>query len=395
VTPNHLLTDIKVIDADTHVIEPADLWTSRVSVEKWGDLVPHVRWDKTANEEAWYFGDRRVAATAQWAISGWHQHPPLHAPSLSEIAPETKDPSARAAWMDLHGIHAQVLYPNVAGFGTGQYLSLHDRDLMLECVRAYNDFLIDFSSNEPGRFIPVMAVPFWDLEATKAEIQRGAELGHKGIMFGSEPENWGCPSLWDRHWDPVWAIAQEAELPINFHIASGSLGARGDFVPENGLHASYASNGVVFFLGNARAIARIITGGICHRFPKLEFVSVESGIGWLPYLLSALDWSWKNYGVPEEHSEYQLLPSEYFRRQVYGCFWFETDTALTAIEQLGADNVLYETDFPHPGAMAPGPASAAISPRQFIETTLRELPTETLRKVLHDNAARLYKVQQS
>jgi hypothetical protein len=91
--------------------------------------------------------------------------------------------------------------------------------------------------------------------------------------------------------------------------------------------------GVSFFLANARTIAQLVTGGICHRFPTLNFVSVESGVGWIPFALSALDWQWKNCGVREEHPEYDLLPSEYFQRQIYGCFWFERDTALDAIER--------------------------------------------------------------
>jgi uncharacterized protein len=381
---------IRVIDADTHVIEPADLWTSRVSVKKWGDKVPHVRWDEELAEDAWFFGDKRVAGTATWAISGWHEHPPNHASSLSQVAPETLDADARLHWMDDHGIYAQVLYPNVAGFGHGQFLEVKEPSLMLACVQAYNDFLSDFASANNRRYVPIAAVPFWDIDASIKEMARAAEMGHKGILVGSEPEHWGQPSLWDRHWDPLWAAAQDMGLPISFHIASGSLAARGDFVPENGTHASYAANGTIFFLGNARGIARVICGGICHRFPNLKFVSVESGIGWLPFLLESLDWSWRNYGAPAEHTEYNLLPSEYFKRQFYGCFWFETDTALDAIERVGADNVMYETDFPHPGAMVPGPASVATSPSDYIKQNFAHLSAPTLAKVLHDNAARLY-----
>ena len=73
----------------------------------------------------------------------------------------------------------------------------------------------------------------------------------------------------------------------------------------------------------SRVIANLITGGVCHRFPNLKFVSVESGVGWIPFALEHLDWQWKNCGVPQEHPEYDLLPSEYFMRQMYGCFWFE------------------------------------------------------------------------
>ena len=148
--------------------------------------------------------------------------------------------------------------------------------------------------------------------------------------------------------------------------------------------------GVSFFMGNARTIAQLICGGICHRFPELDFVSVESGIGWIPFALDALDWQWKNCGVHLEHPEYELLPSEYFRRQIYGCFWFEREALPAAIELLGPDNILYETDFPHPTSMSPGPATARSPRTTYIEETFAGIDPVTTRKILHDNAARLY-----
>jgi predicted TIM-barrel fold metal-dependent hydrolase len=148
--------------------------------------------------------------------------------------------------------------------------------------------------------------------------------------------------------------------------------------------------GVSFFMGNARTIASLICGGICHRFPSLKFVSVESGVGWIPFALDSLDWQWKNCGVHLEHPEYDLLPTEYFKRQIYGCFWFETDAARFAIDRLGDENILYETDFPHPTSMSPGPATAAVPPRDFLEDNFSDLPETTLNRILHDNAARLY-----
>jgi predicted TIM-barrel fold metal-dependent hydrolase len=121
-------------------------------------------------------------------------------------------------------------------------------------------------------------------------------------------------------------------------------------------------------------------------------VSVESGIGWVPFLLEALDWQWENYGVRREHPEMDLKPSEYFRRQIYSCFWFEEQSALSVIDQF-ADNILYETDYPHPTSMSPGPASIARVPRDYIRETLGGLPDATLVKVLHDNAARVYHLE--
>ncbi len=293
--------------------------------------------------------------------------------------------------MDEYGIEAQILYPNVGLFNAGRVMGLEDRELQLDVVRAYNDWQSDWSSVAPDRFIPVTSLPFWDLDATLAEITRCAEKGHRGVIFTQNPMYFGLPGLDERHWDPMWSLCQDAGLPINFHIATGDNGLlEYSGHPDNGKHANFASMGVSFFMGNARTIAQLICGGVCHRFPTLNFVSVESGIGWIPFALAALDWQWKNCGVHLEHPEYELLPSEFFQRQIYGCFWFEDETAKAALDILGPDNILYETDFPHPTSMSPGPASGAMRPDDYLEQTFGDMPEDVVRKILHDNAARIY-----
>jgi predicted TIM-barrel fold metal-dependent hydrolase len=137
----------------------------------------------------------------------------------------------------------------------------------------------------------------------------------------------------------------------------------------------------------------LIFGGVCQRFPRLKFVSVESGVGWVPFLLEGMDWQFHNSGAHIEHPELELLPSEYFARQIYSCFWFERASARAAIEQLGADHVMFETDFPHSTGITPGPASAALAPRDHLRTALAGLPDDAIRKVLHDNAAALYHLE--
>jgi len=380
----------RVIDTDTHVIEPYDLWTSRIDVRKWGDKVPHVRFDEAMHEDAWYFGEQRVGPAAASAQAGWAEFPPKHPPSLSVVDRGNWDSAARLDVMDEYGIWAAVLYPNVAGFGAGKVLTLGDGELMLACVRAYNDFLSEFSSIAPNRYIPIMALPFWDLAACEREIARCVDLGHKGAIMTGEPFFWGMPKLADPHWDRLWAVLQEAGLSVNFHIGSGDMSIFDRAYEHAGEHANYAGFGVQFGIGNVTVIANLITGGVCHRFPNLKFVSVESGVGWLPFALRHLDWQWLNCGVPKEHPEYDLLPTEYFQRQMYGCFWFEDETLKSAIDQLGPGCLLYESDFPHPTSMAPGPATIAVQPREYIAQQLGDLDDNVLRRILHDNAAELY-----
>jgi uncharacterized protein len=381
---------IKVIDSDTHISEPTDLWTSRVS-SKWGDLVPHARTDPRTGREHWYFGGKRFAATGFAAQAGWPKFPPDFPPSLAAADPAAWDVHARLKKMDEYGIFAQVIYPNVGGFGSGNFMRLKDVELQHACVRAYNDFLTDWASVAPHRFGLISALPFWDLEESLREMERCAKAGHRGILFTDQPEYFGLPMLADPHWDRLWAAAQDLGQSVNFHIGSGDVsGLEGH--ARTGMRANLVRGSVMMFVGNAKSVCEIIVSGICHRYPKLNFVSVESGLGWIPFLGEALDWQWLNYGCRDEHPEMDLLPSEYMKRQVYVSFWFERKSLRAALDVLGPDNIFYETDFPHPTSMAPGPASFALSPRDFIEETLGDLPEEHLQKILHDNAARVYRL---
>ena len=383
---------LKVIDTDTHLLEPPDLWTARLA-SKFVDAAPQVRWVEDRQEEMWFFDDRPLQGVGYAAQAGWKDFAPSHPMRFSEIDPAAYDAKARLAKMDDFGIHAAVLYPNVALFHSGQVRDSGDAALSLACTKVYNDYQTEWCSADPDRLLAMTILPFWDLDETLAEIDRCADAGHRGIVFSQEPSAFGLPALVDRHWDPMWAKAQERGIPVNFHIASGNntnIVAFGDEIPDIGLRSKVVVDCVPMFLRNGLTIAELICGGVCHRFPNLNFVSVESGIGWLPFTLDLLDWHWKNYDVPREHPEYDLLPSEYFRRQIYGCFWFEDQSALSAIEYLDGGNVMYETDFPHSTSMTPGPGSVAQAPAEYVSETFGGLPEATLRRILHDNAAGVY-----
>ena len=393
------ITDrIQVVDADSHVSEPYDLWTSRVSTKKWGENVPHVIPDPREPREegrpvndVWVFGDEVVMEAGKLAMAGHKEYFPSHPRTLADGHPAAYDARERIKYLDAEGLHAQVLYPNVGGFGAGRFLKLGEPALMLECVRAYNDFMHDWCSIAPNRLIPIMSLPFWDLQESIDEARRCAKLGHKGILFGSHTHTFGQPFLADPYWDPVWAVAQDLELSINFHIGAASDEAKGARRPPGFPAAALgARNAVTSFFDNAVAITDVILSGICVRFPRLNFVSVESGVGWVPFLLDLLDWNWTNMGAHRAFADKSLLPSDIFRRQVYACFWFERETVFNALERI-PDNLLYETDFPHPVSMSPdGPPDVGGHPRDYIESTLGHLPDEQLRKLLHDNAAVIY-----
>jgi predicted TIM-barrel fold metal-dependent hydrolase len=380
----------RVIDTDTHITEPADVWTSRVA-SKWGDRIPHI--ERLGDKDVWMVGSQPVGAPGAYSMAGFDGTIPDFPDTYDDIpARAAYDAQARLEHMDRERIHAQVLYPNVAGFGSAGFLKLGEPELMLDCVRAYNDFLVDWASADPDRLIPVMATPFWDVGAAVAELQRCAGLGHRSVLMCSRPGAFDLPMLGERHWDPLWAAAEEAGMPISFHVGAGDVSDVLDDKAGIGLRTHFARSSALYFLENAQTIADLTFGGICHRFPKLSFVSVESGASWLPFVLEAFDWQWKNGAVGAEHPDYDLLPSEYFKRQIYGCFWFESATLAQTLE-LYPDNVMFETDFPHPTSMAPGPASSAVHPAEYAASALAGVLEETVEKVLHGTAARLYRLE--
>ncbi len=387
-----VIDEIAIIDADTHVAEPYDLWTSRLSEPRWGDRVPHVRWVEEIQKDAWFFGDTRVHLPGRTAMAGWAEYYPSCPPHLHDADPACWRLEDRLRWMDHFGIGMQVLYPNVQGFGTGRFLALEDPELMLACVSAYNDYLVDLAGEAPGRFVLNAALPFWDLDLTLAEMERARRAGHHGVVFAQRPEVYGQPCLTDPHWDRLWDAAQGLEMPVNFHVGASEVDFWAGLHPSMGAAAVYSANGPVHLLDNARTISHLIHAGVLHRHPDLKVVSVESGVGWLPFVLDKMEWSWSAMGVDREHPEY-LRPTDYFLRQVYGCFWFEDVGARYAIERLGADNFLFETDFPHVVGMHPGPASNGRAPRDHLRDSVADLPDDQIRKILRDNAASLYHVR--
>ena len=184
----HIFERFRVIDTDTHITEPADLWTSRVS-SKWGDRVPHIR--QLGTKDVWMVGDKIVGAPGAYSVAGFDGTIPDFPDGYADIHPSMLEPRARLAHMDREGIYAQVLYPNVGGFGSGAFLKLEEPELMLECLRAYNDFLADWTSADPRRLVPVMAMPFWDVQACVREIERSAAKGHRAVLFCGQPQLFG------------------------------------------------------------------------------------------------------------------------------------------------------------------------------------------------------------
>ncbi len=373
-----------IIDADSHITEPADVWTSRVPA-KYRDDVPHVVRDGKA--ENWVLQGERLTPVGVTAPAGWPTFPPDYPPTYQDCHPGAYDAKARLDYMDEAGIWAQVLYPNVGGFGSQNFLKLDDDDLKLLCVSAYNDFLLEWSSADTRRLLPVVATPFWDIDATVKEVERCIEAGARGILFTGEPQRYGLPVMGARHWDPLWDLARSARLPIHFHIGNAGSTleeASPQRYAEHGVAAAQSYTAVSLFMKNGVQCSDLITSGVLNRYPDLKFVSVESGIGWLPFMLEATDYSWLGAFRPgRERTAEDTLPSELFRQSVFVTYWFESVAPQNFLDVIPIDNVLFETDFPHTTCLFGNIP-------ETIESGLGHVDAEVRDKILWKNAAQLY-----
>ena len=386
-TPSASPSAASIIDTDSHVTDPKDTWTARVP-SRYVEHVPHV--ERTADgRDTWVLAGEPIGTMGVSAPAGWPGFPPEYPPTLDDVLPAAHDAMARLRYMDGAGIWAQVLYPNVGGFGSERFLALDDVDLKLWCVRAYNDFLLEWCGADPSRLLAVLATPFWDVDATVAEITRGVEQGARGVLFTGEPQRYGLPYLGDRHWDPMWAVTQEAGIPVHFHI--GNAGELPEImtpqrIEAHGHAATQTFAAVELFMKNGVQVVDLVSCGLLNRFPTLTFVSVESGMGWLPFALEAADYSYLGASRAGRARGDDLLPSELFRRQVYVTYWFEQIAPTHLLDVIPVDNVLFETDFPHTTCLYGNIP-------ETIEAGLGHVPDAIRRKILWDNAAALYRIE--
>jgi predicted TIM-barrel fold metal-dependent hydrolase len=396
------LAGIKVIDADTHLTEPADLWTSRAPA-KYRDRVPRIvslpgQFDPGTGEPieglstAWVIDDDVVLGQAGAGCQINRDNQKVRGSiftkwPLSEASPAASFVGPRLELMDDMGIWAQIVYPNVVGFGGHKFGNVQDGELRNLCATIYNDAMIELAVDSEGRLNGMAVLPWWDVKKSAAEAERVHGLGLKGVNISADPQlNFGLPDLADPHWEPLWDACEGLGLPINFHIGASQTQASwfgGSPWPSLNGGQKLALGSACVYLSNARVIGNLIYSGVLERHPNLKFVSVESGVGWIPFMLEALDYQASETSVGS--LKLSMKPSEYFRRQIYACFWFESDRLLEDVERLGYDKCLFETDFPHPTCLFPDPLSQ-------IAEILIKAPFDVRRKLLSENAASVYNI---
>ena len=383
------LDQVKVVDADTHMTERHDLWTSRAPA-KFKDRVPRV--ERIDGLTQWVVERDvvlgRAGAGGVVDVNGQkgRSFEGLYEWELEQGHRAGWDLEARMALLDETGIWAQIVFPGVVGLG-GQNLGDLVTDVALRnlCLEIFNDANAETQAASGNRLLPMAILPAWDIELCVREAQRAKSLGLRGVNLTSDPQDLGAPDLANRAWDPLWETCAGLELPVHFHIGA-SLTTMNFFGAypwdSHDDDTKLAIGGALLFIGNARVVVNMICSGMLDRYPGLKIVSVESGTGWIPFILEALDYE-MDENAPQAKAALSLLPSEYFKRQIYATTWFEHRNLAALIESVGEDNIMFETDFPHPTCLYPDPLKTA-------DHNLAELSETVQRKVLGENAAKLY-----
>ena len=239
-----------------------------------------------------------------------------------------------------------------------------------------------------GKCLRMSYLPWWRVGVGAAEGARLKKSGAKGSVRRATPHDAGRLYFAQPEWRPFWELCEALEMPINFHIGAseGDINWSGS-VPYDTWpgDVKISLGGAAIFRGQLRWMVNLLVSDVPERYPNLNFVSVESGVGWIPFLLDAPDYQCGET-APEHLAHLSMKPSEYFRRQFYGCFWFESKTLAPAVEHIGPDRIMFETDIPHPTCLYPHSV-------ERVREAIGQMAPEVQKKILQDNAAELYGIK--
>jgi predicted TIM-barrel fold metal-dependent hydrolase len=389
----------RIISVDDHVIEPPNVWQDRLPA-RFREVGPRIERHPVAEmtfvggkfayrmgeagdgplADWWVFEDKAIPHTRLAAAVGVPREEVTVTPiTYEDMRRGCYEQQARLDDMDVNHTEAQMCFPTMPRFCGQTFLEMHDKELGLRCVQAYNDWMVDeWCGGTGGRLVPLIIVPLWDAELAAAEVRRMAERGVTATCFTEIPAFLELPSIHSGYWDPFFAACDETSMVVNMHIGSSSK------MPSTSPDAPPMVGSTMTFTNCMMSMVDFMLSGVLPRFPNLKLAYAEGQLGWIPYILERADKVWEhNRGwggvadlVPEP-------PSTYYYRQMYACF-FDDEFGLTpgALERIGPGNAMFETDYPHSDSTWP-------HTREVAQKMMAGLPDETVRKLVRGNAIEL------
>ena len=320
-----MLDGLAVLDADAHVVEPGGLFEAT--------------------------GVEGTAVGGMAAADLPPDTPMVPVGDASLIADQIEhgfDPPSYLRAMDAQGIDGAVVYPSIGLFVP--YLPELSAEGSASACRAYNEWVAGWCGEAPDRLAAVGLVPTADVAMAVAETARAAELGLVGVMV--RPNHLYGRNLGDRALDPLYDALEERGMPLSVHEG---LGVRGPTLGTDRFDDFARRHACSHPMEQMASMASLVLDGALERHPGLAVAFLESGTGWLPFWLSRLD-DHVEWLDDDRRGALSLTPGEYFRRQCV--ISTEADDAQLSwvLDTVGADRVVWASDFPHPDAVYPGSA---------------------------------------
>ena len=401
--PNPVNTETPVIpliiSVDDHVVEPAHLWQTWLP-EKYRDKGPKIERhriggllykgglnyeyevdpeDGTGDVcDIWFYEGNMYPHKRHVAAVGFARDDMTLTPiSYDEMRQGCWDPKFRLLDMDIDHVEKSLAFPTFPRFCGQTFTEAKDREVGLECVYAYNNWMVEeWCGDSGGRLIPLCIVPLWDADLAAAEVRRNAARGVHAVCFSEIPTHLGLPSIHSGFWDPFFQACSDTHTTINMHIGSSSK------MPAASPDAPAAVNAALSFNNSFASLTDFLFSGVFIRSPELKVAYSEGQIGWVPYLLERADDVWLQHrawgGVKDTIPN---PPSTYYYDHVFTCF-FRDRHGLENLHIIGEDNITFETDYPHTDSSWPDTLSIA-------EKMFAGLTDEQIYKAVRGNAIRM------
>ncbi len=367
--------DYLLISADSHFVEPPNMWAERID-RKFRDRAPRTVTD-LKGKEGEYFVCENIEPMSVAGFFGAgvpSQELPEHNKKSFAQAPRSVfDPAYRLKDLDRDGVQAEVIYTSMGM----PLFGLDDAELRAACFGAFNDWAAEYCSYDPKRLIPLGLITLEDIPAAVAELARIAKKGVRGAMIWAEPASdhpYSAPE-----YEPFWAAAQDLNMSLSLHILTNRSGT-GPTFGQRGMMLNLAT----IHHAIERTLAVMVYGGVLEKFPRLKIVSAENDVGWMAYFMYRLDTVQHRMGVLGG-MKLPMRASDYIKRQVYATF-IADPVFVDLLGRYPADNVMWSSDYPHTAATFP-------RSREIVNKRLGMLPPDQLRKVVRDTAARVYGIQ--
>ena len=374
------MDELRVISSDNHVIEPPDLWTSKIG-RLYGDDCPHVV--DSDGGQVWIVEGNRSSGVAAGTQAGRRfedrsalqpiEHVFENVPPGAYIGDEAlKD-------MDTDGVEAGIIYPTV---GLSLYHCVRDSDLLEACFSVYNDFVAEYCRADPRRLRPIAMVNIDDVGRGVEALGRCAREGFAGAMISAFPERRRYDST---EYEPLWEAAQGLDIPLSLHITTNRPGPQAAFGVEF-IDLMKVASLINLDHWVRMSLVDLILSGVFERYPRLQVGAVEHELSWVPHFLDRLDYRY--YESIDGRGGYRLkedmAPRDYFHRNVF--LSFQADTVGVRLRDIiGVDQMQWGADYPHREGTFP-------HSREILDSVLGDCTPEEKVRIAGGNAARVYRL---